>query len=390
MESVYFLYNRVISRIETFTNHSNWKLRSVLLFTGLIFLVAFPSYDRFFTTNHDYYEFWQHLSRQVDHPFTQQTGLAPASHEAKTTFRLVAPLAGKLVGWISPMAGVWFMFLVQHLLGFLFMHVVLTYAYRLTANRVTSFLFLGCLSCIYLTRSFFYELYGLFDGYAFAFIMLAVVARSPIQCMAALFFAFWTDERAIVASPLVLLYQLSVILPTYTFTDLLKQWKWYGSYVILIAVYAALRFFLMSYFHLDVPLGDDADAGLSLIYRNILELPLATFLTYEGCWLIIGWLFVYYCYKRAWWEIVLYGSMTIVVWVVAGSVLDFTRSFCYGFPLLMLGFYEMTRHFTASQLQKYLFIVLTISVMIPTYKYIGDFYWHVPAPLKLFYYVMNA
>ena len=380
------LYTRLLDSLSRFTAPGNWKIKSVLLCLGVIFFFALPSYDRFFNdSTNDYLHFWLHLSRQAAHPFTLQPGLDPISHEAKTAFRLVPPLTGALVAWLSPMGGLYLMFLVQHLLGVGFLYVLISLVYRLTGDRLTAVLTALAFSLIYLTRAFFYELYGLFDGYAYFFLLLAMAARTPAGFVAALFLAFWTDERAIIASPLVLLFQLHTRVFPFTIPTLLAQWKWYVPYGLSAAAYLGIRIALEKYAGLFVPIGSGADAGLKLLLANFTSLPLATFLVFEGISFLILWLLFFFVKQKAWLEVLLTAGMLAAVWVVSGCVWDFTRSGCYAFPVVLTALYFMGKYLPTAQVRAVLVLALLLCVTIPTYKFQGFYYWQVPAPVKLVY-----
>lgn len=377
-------YLTIIRFLEGFTNGRNWKFRSVCLSIAVLFLCALPSYERFFCDGaNDYLPFWQHLARQSAHPFTPQPGLAPASHEAKMAFRLVPPLMGMSMSGFAPMAGVYAMFFIQHGLGLAFLYLLLSVVYALTRDRVSSLLVTLAFSLIYLTRAFFYELYGLFDGYAFFFMLLALNARQPYAFILCLSLAFWTDERAIVASPLIILFRLHSRAFPLTLSDISAQKREIGAYVLGLGLYGMMRWGLGVWTGLTVPVGSDADAGPRLILTNVASLPLATVLVFEGIGLLVIWLIGYFFHRRARAE----GITTIIIlagiWCVSASVWDFTRSACYAFPVVLTAIYFLGKETSVGNLRKILFAVVILCAVIPTYKFHGFFYWQIPAPVKL-------
>lgn len=370
--------------LDRFTSGKNWRFRSVGLSLAVLFFCALPSYERFFCDGaNDYLSFWQHLARQSAHPLTPHPGLTPASHEAKTAFRLIPPLTGMLLSHLAPMAGVYTMFAVQHGLGVAFLYLLLSVAYGLTRDRVSSLLVTLAFSLIYLTRAFFYELYGLFDGYAFFFMLLALTARRPYVFALFLSLAFWTDERAIVASPLIILFRLHSRAFPLTLSDISTQKREIGAYVLGLGFYGIMRWGLGAWTGLTVPVGNDADAGPRLILTNAGSLPLATFLVFEGTGLLVIWLIGYFFHRHARVE----GIMTTItlagIWCVSASVWDFTRSASYAFPVVLTAVYFLGKEIPAGNLRKGLFAVLILCAVIPTYKFHGFFYWQIPAPVKL-------
>lgn len=364
-----------------------WQLKVTLCCVVTALFFSLPSYDRFFSDQHDYQLIWTSIAKQVDHPFTP-ANYDRKDHAAKIAFRLLPPLLGNLIPFGSSINKVAFIFFLQQVAGFFFYFLLIKWAYRFSGNAINAFLFTYSIVFIYLGRSFFYEFYPFFDGLVFFFMIASLYVRRPHLSFLILFLAYWVDERAVIASPLFLLFKLteSRTGQLHLIDSLRKKHTVYLPYIISLLVYAAIRIGLGRMFHLEVPVGDNADAGIAIIYKQIIHLPLALFLTYEGHWCLMIWLTVCYIATRRMTELILTGLFFTIVVIVSCCVWDVTRSLCYGFPILLIAFKELNRYHGVVFVRMAMSLILLVSFLIPTYKYhFHNFFWQIPALVKLVY-----
>ncbi len=372
-------YQRTVAFAERFCQNPHWPARLAVVCVAVSLLTGFPSYHRFAGPTEP---FWEALSRQIDHPFTPQLHAA-RSHEAKIAFRLLPPLLGKLAPFASPNARLAFLYALQHLFGGLFFYLIARLLARVSRDAVFAALFTFGLAFVYVGKSFFYEVYGLFDGTAYFFITWALFLRNPWLAFLVIQGAYWTDERGVVAAALVLLWHRWQRGET-SLRALLRVDALNAAFVLSLLGYLSLRWELGRWFGLTVPLGGEADAGLAVVRGNLLFAVLAVVLTFEVYWLYFLAGFRQILAQRQ----VVFALLMLAALgaqaLVSLSVLDITRSLAYVFPAIVWGAAVLARSERGGFLRKTAFALVALTIFIPTCKYVAPaFYWTVPLPLKL-------
>jgi hypothetical protein len=207
-------------------------------------------------------------------------------------------------------------------------------------------------------------------------------------CLMPFFLAFWIDERAVIGSGLAFLFIISQHNNLSTWDDwkkmAYKSWPFLAAYV----AYLAIRKYLEVTFALTVPIGTEYDSGVGLIFQQARTLPLATFLSYEGIWLIflLGSAIIWYFHSRL--LLAMYLLIFVIVMAVSYSVWDVTRSLMYGFPIMLVCAKYAFQAFSKRQILLVLLVVLSLNLFIPSYKnHYFLFYWQVPLPAKAVYYL---
>ena len=334
-------YLKVQSWIESvflgLANHRTWLLRGVLLAIALSLAISFPRISYFTGNDEQIVPIWPFIKAQSAAPLTMHLdalGGDQASHLAKRAFRLTLPLimGGLHLGWQGMLA-------LQAVLGVLMLYAVGRLAMELFGSPVIALASVFGIAFIPAGKAAFLQLGGMGDAFAFAFLTFAVVSRSNLVIFACILAACFTDERGLVAAPLVGLY-----------------WAYRGeqevrflngkSLAVLAAVIVAilLRVYLQFFHGLHVPTGTAADLGPALIGRMLPSLP-STFLhALGGMWLwpLIGLLlFVRY---RQWLALVV--SCGAMLALCAGSVMviDTDRTLAYMLPLVYIGMAVAARY----------------------------------------------
>ena len=176
-----------------------WKAKSLVAVLALAMLHAFPAYD---AVRSEFVEStWRSVQVKFDHPFTDMAkAFPPASHEGKLTFRMTVPLLARTFH-----LGLRGILLFNGCLGVLLLYQVLALAHRLTADRTVAFWVCLAIACAWPGQTAFHEFRGgYYDAAALCALMLAMSARSAVAAWIWAFLAAWTDERSLVALPLVL------------------------------------------------------------------------------------------------------------------------------------------------------------------------------------------
>ncbi|MEL7342634.1 MAG: hypothetical protein AAGM67_19275, partial [Bacteroidota bacterium] len=272
-EQLTYVYQRSQELIEEFCQLPHWRVWTMLIIAGIALLFAYPSYDLLFqeqeSTN------FIHLRHQFASPF-EASEAAPESHQAKRVFRLSIPVLAKLSGISSPIVFI----AIQHLLGLGFFLLGIRLAERLFEDRTSAFLLLIAIGGIYLGKSFFWDTRGWFDGFAFFALLLAMYSPNVLVQWSSLSFAFWTDERAILASGLVWIWwKLQVYGQNrLDLKTLIKPDRITLTFVLAWGSYLAIRLWLSQTYEMSVPMGKSGAIGFQ---RWELFLP-ALFTSLEG------------------------------------------------------------------------------------------------------------
>jgi len=176
--------------------------------------VNFPDYqhelDMFGLATPQIHPVWRESTRrvlreQILNPFAQSPLAANTTgeHAEKLTFRLSMPLFGHLLGLRLPQ-----LILLQQLCGVLFLGMVYKLAYRVTGDLVSAALLPFAFVFSYVGQACFLDLRPCFDGMAYCGLAFAMYFRNPALIFLGLEFSFWTDERAVLVSPVLLMWQV--------------------------------------------------------------------------------------------------------------------------------------------------------------------------------------
>ena len=128
-------------------------------------------------------------------------GLPPASHEAKLTFRLAVPVLARTLhlgrdGMLALFA----------LCGVFTLYLTLDLSFRITQNRIAAAAVCLGVACVWPGVLAFHQLLGgFYDAVALCLVLAAMWAPAPLAAIG-LLAAAWTDERALLAGLLVMVY----------------------------------------------------------------------------------------------------------------------------------------------------------------------------------------
>lgn len=364
--------------IDQFTKQTAWKSITVLVCTFSCIFLNNPEYHRFQDLEsitpefRDYRHNWQALHDQIESPLTPRP-YPSTSHQSKKAFRLLPPLIGKLFPVENRFSTLIGLFIFQHLLGLLGFYILLELILTVTKDRVYTFLATLCFSFIYYGISFFWDLYGWFDGIAY-FMLLAtmyfLIQSNLLLAFFSLSAAFWTDERAIIVSPVLVFWHMinQKSLDYFKISHLQRVIVWYFFCIVL---YLAIRFYLSIVYGLTIPLGFNALVGLKMILINMQPIPYSLFSIFEGLWLPFI-LMVIWLWKRKDNGILAGSFLLFVVPVIASlCVIDVTRSLTYIFPWILSAILLMHRTNDKIFSRRVILISLLISIGYPNLFYLG-------------------
>lgn len=307
-----------------------WLAWGVVLAIALSLFISFPRISFFLGTDSQIVNFWPVLERQAADPLATAGDQYKdhALHDAKLAFRLTLPLAMKVlhIDWRA-------MLVIQYGLGVLLLWLVGKIAMDLFRDRIVALASVFGVASIYAGKAAFLQLGGMGDAFAFAFLTVAVAFRNPPVIAAAIVAACFTDERAMIVSPLVVLYWAM------RNSDGRKP-DWFNLQTITVAsailLAGAIRLVLMFGYGLHIPMGAGKDVGFSVLPLNLPNVQYELPHVLAGLWL---WLLVacVILVRNRWWFsllAILVGTGAIVG--VSFLVLDVDRSLAYSLPVLFV------------------------------------------------------
>ncbi|MFP5041431.1 hypothetical protein [Parasediminibacterium sp. JCM 36343] len=285
-----------------------------------------------------------------------------STHMAKTEFRLTAPFLAKIFNIKTK----WGIYILQLIAGFLFFGFLTVLLLLLTNDKGITFLFAMAFGFIYPGYSFVAEMEGFFDSFAFLFLLIAMLDINIMFIALAFFFAFWTDERAILASSLVLFwwqYQQNVKTKKSFFLPALQSFAFGFS----LFIYLLLRWYLILHYGFK---NQFAGAGLTVLGYTINYAGIVFWQAFEGFWLFLPIaLYQLYCSKKYLIGIV-FIMLNAALFLGALTVMGITRSMAYIFPSIIIAFYIAKESFEVTELKRLMAIVLLFCFVYPSYSFI--------------------
>jgi hypothetical protein len=269
---------------------------------------------------------WEAMYKKADDLTATLKEYPPESNAAKRVFRLTIPVFLKLTGKPSPAVVYGF----QLLLGIAVIYLFYLLCLSLIPKRESLLLSLY-LPFLYFGRSAWVDIYSWFDTFAFFFILSGMFSRNYLLKILFFFAAFWTDERALLAFPAVILWEIRNEI--FNRNLLLVIWNRKTLFLTIpVFFYAGIRLFLEANFGMGTP---HADVSLSTISKTISTFNIAEISFYEGFWLII----VLGIWRLIALKQVIPLFLLLLVFLsqtlVAHMVYDTTRSGSYWFPLVL-------------------------------------------------------
>jgi hypothetical protein len=216
---------------------------------------------------------------------------------------------------------------------------------------------------------------GIYDSLALCLLLLALGTTSPVLAGIYSFTAAWTDERALIALPTVILFatitssQQGIVRRVFRGIPV--------AIVIGAMAYAASRVYLTVAHSLLVVTGGVGTQVLTAFSNSD---PMAIFTALSGCWLVIALsLMVLLAEKRYGLVMAFCASLGLTV-VTALSVADRTRSLAYCLPSIFVGMKVLRESETSDYVECLTMICCLISVIVPLYYFQAWYYW-IPWPL---------
>lgn len=328
------IYDAIMSRCEAafdlIAGRRLWLVWGVLLAIALSLFISFPRISFFLGTDSQIVNFWPVLERQAADPLATAGDQYKdhALHDAKLAFRLTLPLTMKVlhVDWRA-------MLVIQYGLGILMLWLVGKIAMDLFRDRIVALASVFGVASVYAGKAAFLQLGGMGDAFAFAFLTVAVAFRSPAIIIPAIIAACFTDERAVIVSPLVVVYWAM------RNSDGRKP-DWFNLQTITVAsailVAGVIRLVLMFGYGLHIPIGAGKDVGLSVLPLNLPNVQYELPHVLAGLWLWPLVACVILVRNRWWFSLLAILGVTGAIVAVSFMVLDVDRSLAFTLPVLFV------------------------------------------------------
>lgn len=298
---------------------------------------------------------WLAIMQQTAEPFTP-VDHPTASHASKIAFRLTPPLIAGVLG----LQRTGYVVLQGISVVALFFFLARA-ASRVLHERHDVVLLLIAIAFMFVGNVWVSDVRGIFDGIAFALMAAALATRSGLLLMV-LMGAFFTDERALIASPLILLWHVVAVGPTNSSGRWSAVWPCAGAVVL----YLAARWWLSTYVGLRI-----ADIPFTAVLSSANLWPFGLWTGLEGLWLLVlaGSLALFI--QRRYLMLTMFIASMIAVSFAAFCVIDITRSMAYLFPAVFVGL-AIHRGMANVERVRGLLVAAVCLCLVPTYYAEGD------------------
>jgi hypothetical protein len=308
-------------------------------------------------------QYWDDvLKLKVDNPAYDYTrDFPPASNPAKRNFRLTVPLAAHVSG-----LGMAAVPILRYVLQAVLLIGLLLAGERACGDRIAALGAALAVAGTYVGTSVWMDEWHWFDNCAQAFMVLALVARRPAWVFAAMVAAAFTDERALVAAPLIALFHV--------WTDGGRNRAW--SPFAAVAAYLAARIALSAALHLHNPAG--AIGAADTVLPNLRVLPLGVWGALEGGWLLVAAACAASVGAGNGRSALLLAAAAALPVAASVFVIDFSKSASYAFPAvfaaLALWAASMPSDGTAGRmlpLRRWTGLAAAVSLLVPNFFIMG-------------------
>ncbi|WP_031528274.1 hypothetical protein [Dyadobacter crusticola] len=383
-------YKSFFSWIELRLSGSSWLWKVTLASVALALFLAFPPYTLLidhFRDNGTKLDAWVFIHNQAQdllHPKDMDYDV----RRENMIFRWTLPLLSFLTN-----GNILIILLIQAILGIWFLKKIGDYIYSVCADKA-----LAALSILAIANTFvgvwtFADVHGYGDGFAYFFLLVALLSRNPFIIFLSLQTAFFTDERAVVAGGYVLLFWMVIQayqLHDFSFSGLLQRVFTGQSLVVWASwvVYFAIRFYVQAEYF---PNHSYSTIGTPVLFANAHRNGLGSSIwaTFEGTWLIMLAAFLALWLTERYWLLAALMVGFAVLVATGIYVHDLDRALAYGFPFVLLSFFILYQTASARSMRLILFFAAIICVTHLQVFYMGynRILWLEPLPVKVLMYL---
>lgn len=351
------LRGRINAGIDWLLSGPRWKLKALSAVVAIGLLRAFPSYDALASNFHR--STWRNVQIKLDHPLIDTSRIfAPGSHESKLAYRLTVPMLAHVLH-----LGETGLLIVFGLSGFVLLYLILKVVFTLTGSKRAALFVCLATACAWPGQAAFHELRGgYYDALAICLLVAACVTSSSLLTGALVFLAAWTDERALIASSFVFLFQT-------------RRGK--TGTVIAVAAYLAIRAYLTAT-HSEV---DVSGVGVAILLQQLNVIPFAIWSGLSGVWILVAVGLVAFVREKRYLAAAGFCGALAVMIAVSLLVVDTTRSMAYCLPAVFVALTALD----PKRIEKLSAIAAAISLLVPSFYLEGSagFFWLYPLPVQI-------
>jgi hypothetical protein len=278
--------------------------------------------------------------------------------------------------------------ILQGILGVLFLKRAGEYVFSVSGDKIVTALFVMSLANIFVSVWAFADVHGYGDEFAYFFLLTALLSRNPVVIFLSVQFAFFTDERAVVAGGYLLLWW--IVTKAYEKNDFSLSGMFKAAFtgesaVIWLAwvVYFGIREYVQQKYF---PNHSYSTIGTPVLFADAHRNGLGSSVwgAFEGTWLIMGAaLMSLWLTKR--YLLILVLSVGFAVLLATGIfVHDIDRALSYGFPFILLAAFILFKTASFRSVRLIFFFSMVVCVCHPQVFYMGynEILWLEPLPVK--------
>jgi len=361
------------------TSGHNWPIAATALTVAMCLLMAFPSYQDFRADPDKAGKTWKAvLLKGKDLGWNVLEAFGPSTNAARVNFRLTGPVLVKTLK-----LGVPGLVTVLALAGAFLLGICVWLAGKICGDKAIGLLAGIGVAATWAGATAFCELRGVFDGLALCFLMSALAFQNPVVIAIFVFLAAWTDERALVNFPLLLVSmwvlhgdsaegQASGRARLKSIAGAVS-----GFTIHLLSRAAYARWF-------GIPHRFDGN-GIEVLMNQINNIPMGIWSGLEGGWIIIcSAAYLAWVQGRRIWLAMFLASISLVL-VVSFAVVDISRTTAFLLPAFFAGLAVLRASEEAFTVRRIVFLSTLVSVLWPMY-YVGGkstIWWVYPLPVQL-------
>lgn len=352
----YFLVDNLFPWVESKSNKRFYVYILVSFCVGLDLLFVFPKHFAFYS------DAWDVVLLKSQHLTDSLTHIWYGSYLSKKVFRLTVPLIIKIFHMNELSVKI-----MQYALGITLLVHVYKIALNIFKDGVSATFVVVGTTFTYFGRTSFMEFeYATFDGWAYCFLILALYFRNRPSIFLFASAAAWTDERAFIILPALMLFHQIRDIENSDFgrKRLLSMNSSSATVLGAMIGYLALRQFLGIYFHMVMLHGE---IGFKVFRYNGIYFPVGI-----GTFLVCFWLvFIVGIHQMVKQKDALLGLLILaqvgISTLVAGFVYDITRSGSYLFPIIFVLLVYLKNRIDRNGIRLLTFSVMTLNYIIPAY-----------------------
>lgn len=377
-----FWSNKLFHWLTTFTSTPHWKLKLAAFSVLYILVTSFPDYQalvKMDTGGKRLTARFEVIDWIGTHPFqnlpeylfaNEVLSEGDISHFKKRIFRPLIPVALHTIGLRAKQyVG------IQFIVGILFIVLLIRFLsthLTPTSSAIATFMFANLFVTKWTFFDFFYH-----DPLAYLLLLVVVNFRNPLLILTSITLGGFVDERTVVASSAVAVWWFwqESNGAKIAFTDVFSVKKYRATWATVAGILAfiLLRIYIMKSFGLTT---DKSMLGFDANQYN--SFPMGLTVTYECAWFLFFGAIVGMIAKKDWLYLLLFACSAMCIVAVGSLVLDFSRSYAYGFILLLFSIVYLSKTETLISFQNGLTLCTIGCFLFPTYYQIGSSLFWMP------------